>query len=290
MKTKSIALTDIESPNPNGLPRRDFFKLLGGGIFVFFTAWDPDELMKLQPQTRRELPTDYKAFLHVDEDGMVSGFTGKIEMGQGPITSLAQMLADEMDLSYDHVSMVMGDTDICPWDMGTFGSMTTRFFGPPFRAAAAEARGILLQLGSEQLGVPVSQLEVKEGVIYDRNNPDHKVTYGQLTKGKKIERFMDKKPPLKEYKDFKIVGRSHLRKDSHLKVTGGARYSGDFHPEGMLYARILRPPSHGAKFVSADTSAAEKIDGVKVVKNGDFVAVLHELKDIADEAIVKVKG
>ena len=74
------------------------------------------------------------------EDGRVTGFTGKVEYGQGVITSLAQMLAEELDVPLKSVDMVMGDTDLCPWDRGTFGSMTTRFFGPPFRAAAAEAR------------------------------------------------------------------------------------------------------------------------------------------------------
>jgi nicotinate dehydrogenase subunit B len=291
MKSQTIQQKKNESHQPNsGMQRRDFFKLLGGGIFIFFTTWDPFELMSLPPQTRRALPSDFNAFLQVDEEGTISGFTGKIEMGQGPVTSLAQMLADELDVRVDQVKMVMGDTDLCPWDMGTFGSMTTRFFGPAFRAAAAEARGILLQLGSEKLGVPVAQLEVKEGIIFDKTNNKNKLSYGQLAKGKKIERYMDKKPPLKEYKDFKIMGKSYLRQDAFLKVTGQAKYSGDFHPEGMLYARILRPPSHGAKLVSADTSAAEKIEGIKVVKDGDLVAVLNELPDKVDEAIVKVKG
>ena len=291
MKAKTLQQTERASrPSNSGLQRRDFFKLLGGGIFVFFTTWDPFELMSLPPQTRRALPTDFNAFLRVDEDGMVTGFTGKIEMGKGPITSLAQMLANELDVKFDHVNMVMGDTDLCPWDMGTFGSMTTRFFGPPFRAAAVEAKGILLQLASEKLAVPIEQLEAKEGIIIDKNNSKNSLSYGQIARGKKIERYMDKKPPLKDFKDFTIIGKSYLRKDAFLKVTGQAKYSGDFHPEGMLYARILRPPSHGAKLVSANTSAAEKLEGIKVVKDGDMVAVLHELPDKVDEAIVKVKG
>ena len=86
------------------------------------------------------MPTDFNAFLRIGEDGRVTCFTGKIEMGQGVITSLPQMLAEELDTPLDTVDIVMGDTDLCPWDMGTFGSMTTRMFGPALRAAAAEAK------------------------------------------------------------------------------------------------------------------------------------------------------
>ena len=227
MKTKTISGTGVPRPvfRPD-LSRRSFFKLFGGGIFIFFCTWDPLELLAQPGQPRRELPTDYNAFLHIDENGMVSGFTGKIEMGQGPITSLTQMLAEELDVAYDHVDMIMGDTDLCPWDMGTFGSLTTRSFGIPFRLAAAEARGILLQMGSERLGIPVSQLQVNDGVITDKQDPKKQVTYGQLAKGKKIEKYLDKKPDIKPFSEYKIVGKSYLRKDGMLKVTGQAKYSG----------------------------------------------------------------
>jgi nicotinate dehydrogenase subunit B len=291
MKTKDLSNTrNIFTPCRPGLSRRSFFKLFGGGIFIFFSTWDPAELLALQPSGRRTLPADFNAFLRIGEDGAVSGFTGKIEMGQGPITSLCQMLADELDVVYDKVKMVMGDTDQCPWDMGTFGSLTTRVFGPPFRAAAAEARSVLLQLGSEKLGVPVAQLEVKEGLITDTLDREKQVRYAELTRGKKIERYMDKKPPVKDFNDFKIMGKPYLRQDALLKVTGQAKYAGDFHIPGMLYARILRPPSHGARLVSAETSEAEKMEGVTVVRDNDLIAVLHEKPDKAAEALVKVKG
>jgi nicotinate dehydrogenase subunit B len=291
MKTKTLqkSMTDMPQILPD-LSRRNFFRLLGGGIFIYFSTWDPMELLAQTQQPGREIPSDYNAFLRIGEDGMVSGFTGKIEMGQGPITSLAQMLADELDVAYDKVEMIMGDTDLCPWDRGTFGSMTTRNFGVPFRAAAAEARAVLLKLGSEKLGVPITSLEVKEGVITDKNNSRNRVTYAQLASGKKIEQVMTTKPPVKDYKDFKIIGKPYTRKDGLLKVTGQAKYSGDFIMPGMLFARILRPPSHGAKLESADTSEAEKLPGIKVVRDDDLIAVLHELPDKANEAIKKVKG
>ena len=291
MKTKGIEKSiSVEATKPKAIKRRDFFKLLGAGLFIVFETWDPYELLALPAGQARELPSDYNAFLWIAEDGSVSCYTGKIEMGQGIITSLAQMMAEELDVAYEKVKMVMGDTDLCPWDMGTFGSRTTRFFGPPMRAAAAEARAVLLQLGAEHLKVPVLQLEVKNGIISDKTDSRKKVSYAQLVKGKKIEKHLDLKPKVKDYREFKIVGKPLLRSDSLLKVTGKAKFAGDILFPDTLYARVLRPPSHGAKLVSADTSEAEKMDGIKVVKEGDFIAVLHKKRDIADRAIVKVKA
>ena len=123
---------------------------MGGGIIIFFSAGDLTA-QERRPPGYQDLPTDFNAFLRIGADGRVTCFTGKIEMGQGIVTSLAQMLADELDVPLDAVDMAMGDTDLCPWDMGTFGSRTTRFFGPPLREAAAEARAILIQLASEHL-------------------------------------------------------------------------------------------------------------------------------------------
>ena len=96
----------------------------------------------------------------------------------------------------------MGDTDLCPYDQGTWGSMSTRIFGPRMRAAAAEARGVLVGMASAQMGVPASQLEVRDGIIVDTKNPVNKVTYGQLAKGKKIEKFLDDKPSPEDFKVY----------------------------------------------------------------------------------------
>jgi len=273
-----------------GIKRRNFVKLIGGGVFIFFNTWDHFGLLAMPGKKQEEAIPNFNAFLRIDENGMVNGYTGKIEMGQGPVTSLIQEMAEELDVPFDRVSLVMGDTDLCPWDDGTWGSTATRYFGQIFRAAAAEARAVLLQLASEKMKVPVSQLEVKDGVITDKKNKNNKVTYGQLAKGRKIEHVLSKKPSLKEPSAFNIMGKPHFRHDARLKVTGQARYSGDFHPEGMLHARIFRPPSHGAKLLSVNTSEAEKFPGARVIRDGDLIAVLHEHRDKADEAIIKIKG
>jgi nicotinate dehydrogenase subunit B len=273
-----------------GMKRRDFFKLLGGGIFIFFQPWDPSELFDFQTQQRRSLPTEFNAFLQIAEDGSVNCYTGKIEMGQGAIKSLAQIMAEEIEVPFERVKMVMGDTDLCPWDGGTSGSNTIRTFSPRMRVAAAEAKTVLLQLGSDYLHVPVSQLEVKDGIISDIKNNKSKVSYGELAKGKKIEKHLDGKPELKDYTKFKFVGKPYFHQDSRIKVTGEARYSADIQLPGLLHARILRPPSHGAKLLTADVSEAEKIKGIQVVRDGDFIAVLSDDRDKVDQAISKVKA
>ncbi len=274
-----------------GLPRRDFLKKLGGGIFLFFAPWPSLDLSELAAQqARRTLPKDYNAFLQITEDGMVNCYTGKIEMGQGAITSLPQMMADELNVPLEKIKMVMGDTDLCPWDAGTWGSQTTQTFGPAMRAAAAEARGVLVGLASQQLGIPAEQLDVKDGIITDTKNPKNKVSYGQLAKGKKLEKFLDVKPSVESFEKFTYVGKSYKHSDAVQKVTGAAKYSGDIKLPGMVYARILRPPSLGAKLSSVDWAEAEKIAGTKVVREGDLIAVLNENRDRADESLAKISA
>ena len=205
------------------------------------------------------------------------------------MTALAQLLAEELDVPYDSVDMVMGDTDRCPYDMGTFGSMCIRMLGPVVRAAGAEARAVLIQMAAEQFQAPPERLQAKAGVITDPLAPDKRVTYAQLVQGKRIERHIEK-VPLKPAAAFTIIGNSPQRKDALEKVTGKAKYAGDFVLPGMLHARVLRPPAHGATLKDVDTSAAEKVPGARVVREGDLIAVLHERPDLADQALGLIKA
>ena len=294
MKAEDYLAIDFKNDLPI-LPlgsRRDFLGGLGGGILILISAGD---FLEAQETVRQRggafgLPSDFNAFLRIDEDGRVTCFTGKIEMGQGPITSLPQMLAEELETPLDSVDLVMGDTSRCPWDMGTFGSMTTRVFGPALRAAAAEAKAVLLDLAAESLKVPQSQLAAKDGVIFDLKDNEHRVTYGQLAKGQKIERHLSGKPVLKARSQYRIVGKPLVRRDGLAKVTGNAQYSGDIRLPGMLYATVLCPPAHDAKLKSVDTSLAKGFPGVQVIQEGDLVAVLHELPDVAEAALDKIKA
>jgi nicotinate dehydrogenase subunit B len=281
---------EIEMPAET-LPvtRREFLAAGGAGLFVFFVpevVWSMQERERGTP--RPSYPADFNAYLRVGADGRVTCMVGKIEMGQGVMTSLAQMLAGDLDVRLDTVDMIMGDTDQCPWDMGTFGSLSTRMFGPVLRAAAAEARAVLLQLASERLEVPLDTLTAQDGMI--RSVAEHKqITYAQLVAGKRIERHIDK-TPVKLAAQIKIYGESPARKDATEKVTGKAKYAGDIRLPGMLQARILRPPAHGATLKDADVSAAEKRPGVTVIRDGDLIAVLHEHRDQAESALALIKA
>ncbi len=283
---------DAEVPPRVSVDRRQFFKILGGGIISFFSAGDPAESQegRRSPGRRQESTTDFNAFLRVGEDGRVTCFTGKIEMGQGIITSLAQMLAEELDVPLRSVDMVMGDTDLCPWDMGTFGSRSTKYFGPPLREAAAQARAVLIELAAGQLKLPADQLRVKEGVVFDPANPQKQISYARLAAGKAIEKSVEKRPPLKSPLAFTLSGKPAGRADALEKVTGNAKFAGDTRLPGMLYARILRPPAHGARLKKVDTSAAEKVKGVRIIREEDWVAVLHPYPDEAAAALNKIKA
>jgi isoquinoline 1-oxidoreductase len=186
--------------------------------------------------------------------------------------------------------MVMGDTALCPYDGGTFGSRSTKYFGPPLRQAAAEARGVLIQLASEKLGVPKEKLAIKEGTIFVNDGSKKRASFAELAKGEKIERHLEKKPPIKHYSKHTISGKPTDRMDSEQKVTGEAKFAIDVRLPGMLYAKILRPPAHGATLKSVDTSAAKKIPNIKVIHEGDMVAVLHQHPDVAENALNLIKA
>jgi isoquinoline 1-oxidoreductase len=278
--------TDIETPI--SINRREFLKRMGGGLIIILSL---SEFIEANADILqgRQMPEDLNVYLRIKEDGRVDCFTGKIEMGQGVITSLAQMLADELDVSLSSIDMIMGDTELCPWDMGTFGSMSTRFFGPPLRTAGAEARATLMQLASKELNTDVTLLTVNEGVVSVKNDKSKSITYAELTKGKKIVKAVQEKPPLKKPSEFKIIGKPVLKQDSFLKVTGKAIFAADVRLDGMLYASIIRPPVHGAEIGNIDTSEAESIEGVIMINEGDLLATLHPEKAVAEKASAKVK-
>ncbi|MEE4601779.1 MAG: molybdopterin cofactor-binding domain-containing protein [Desulfobacteraceae bacterium] len=277
------------------LSRRQFLKrmgLLGGGLIVYCAIGD----LTAQARAPREgflgsnVPTDFNAFLRIGIDNRVTCYVGKIEMGQGPITSFAQMLAEELDVAYESVDMVMGDTDRCPWDAGTWGSLSTRYYGIFVKEAAGEAKGVLKELAAERLICPVTRLVTENGLIFDRNRPMSRVTYGELTAGKIVERHLKDLPSLKPASEYTISGRSYLRRDAFEKVTGKARYTADIRLPGMVYARILRPPAHGAKRLRVDTSTAERMKDVQVIRDGDLIAVLHPHPDGAAKALDSIKA
>ncbi len=291
MKSQDIDNFYFDDVNSTKFPldRREFLKKLGGGIIIVF-ALSPLSCANGSKNDDQEEDTDFNAYLQVREDGKVDCFSGKIEMGQGINTSLAQVLADELEVKLELVNMIMGDTDLVPYDAGTWGSLTHRFHDPLIRAAAAEARIILIQLASEELGVPVDQLEASEGKVFVKNDKSKSIAYEDITRGKKIVKSLDEEPALKKPEDFDIIGKPHLRLDGIEKVTGRAKYSADIQPPGVLYAKVLRPPAHGADLVSLDTEKAKEMEGIKILQEDDFIVALHESPEMADNAIYEIEA
>jgi nicotinate dehydrogenase subunit B len=277
------------SSESHALGRRDFIKTLGGGIFILFTVADGPEL-EAQGRGGPSYPSDFNAYLRIAEDGKVTVYSGKIEMGQGVMTSLAQEAADELGVALESIEMIMGDTDLCPYDAGTYGSMSTRFFGPALRSAAAEAKAVLLDLAAEQLQTPKAKLSVQNGAVVVAGEKKARLTFGQLAKGQKITRKLEGKAITKSVAEFTVMGKSPRRLDAREKVTGKAQYAGDIRIPGMLYARIVRPPAHGAKLKSVDTAPAAKVPGVIVVNEGGLIAVLHQDPEVAAKALDAAKA
>ena len=178
MENKNNLFEEIfEEKKDCKISRRSFIKITGGGILLYFTIRNFPLFAQENRNQQHEMPSDFNAYLKIGIDGRITCYTGKIEMGQGVITSLAQMLADELDVAIESVDMVMGDTDLCPWDMGTFGSMSTPVFGTELRKAGAKARKVLLEMGAEFLKVPFENLEINNGIIFSKINNNLKISY-----------------------------------------------------------------------------------------------------------------
>jgi isoquinoline 1-oxidoreductase len=174
--------------------------------------------------------------------------------------------------------------------MGTFGSLSTRMFGPAVRAAAAQARLVLKDLAAQRFGVSRDALTVENGVVYVTTDRNRHVSYGELAKGQEITHTVDEKALLKAVAEFSVMGESPERLDGYEKVTGAAKFAGDIRIPGMLYARIVRPPAHGATLRSVDTSAAEAMSGVTVVNEDDLIAVLAPDPETAEKGLRAVKA
>lgn len=285
-KIDELYFSDVNEPIR--YDRREFLKKLGGGIIVVFCLGKLS-MLNGWSQNSKDEDLNFNAYLRVKEDGTVNCYTGKIEMGQGIITSLAMVLAEELEVSLDSVNMVMGDTDLCPYDAGTWGSLTTRFADPVIRSAAAEAREILIDLAAKELNVDEENLVVDNGTVFVQGNTSKSVSYAELTKGKKIVQNLKNKPAIKKSKDFKIIGNPVISSDAIAKVTGKAQYSGDIKLTGMVYAVAVRPTVFGSKKVSVNSSGLNDFDGVELIEDDDLVAVIHTDPEVAKKAARKVK-
>jgi nicotinate dehydrogenase subunit B len=258
------------------LRRRDFFKLMGAGIAVFTVAADAvtaQESGGTRHQNRdQDQPKDISSWLHINDDGGVTVFTGKVEVGQNTRTTLAQSVADELRVPLSSIRMVMGDTALTPFDMGTFGSRSTPYMSPQLRRAASAARDLLLAQAATEWKTSADKLVASDGKI---TNPASgaTLTYAQLAQGKTLAHDLPEADPITPPAEWTVAGKSTPKLDARAFVTGQHKYTPDLRPSGLLYGKVLRPPSFGATLVSADLTAAQAMPGVVVVRDTDFVAV-----------------
>lgn len=273
------------------LGRRDFVKLVGGGVVVF--ALVPRSLA--QESGRRffrveeRLPENIGAWLHIGENGAVTVFTGKAEMGQNIRTSLSEAVAQELYVKVASVRMVMGDTKLTPFDMGTFGSRTTPTMNKRLRRVAAAAHDLLIQLAAKKWNVAPSELVAEDGRIRERNG-SRTVEYAELAKGQTLAKAIVENDPLTPASEWTIDGTSVPKINGREFVTGEHRYPSDISRPGMLFGKIVRPAAFGAKLVSFDDSKARAMPGVVVVHDGDFVGVAAPSEFEAVKAAAAIKA
>jgi len=274
------------------LGRRDFFKIFGAGMAVFAVAKNVSAMQETAPGPHgyhpEELPKEIGAWLHIGEDGTVTGFAGKAEIGQNVRTSLAQTIADELGVAFASVRMVLADTALTPFDAGTFGSRTTPTITPQLRKVAAAARDLLVAKAAKQWNVPAEKLVAGDGKVSDPAS-GKSLRYAELAREDIGAQKPPAEDPIKSASQWTVAGKPVPKVDAREFVTGGHRYSTDLRPEGMLYGKTLRPPSFGATLISYDDSAAKALKDVVLVRDGNFVGAAAATVAAAETALASLR-
>jgi len=249
--------------------QRPYFDRFGNGLVVVLAAQGPGP-----SGWGAGGPPHGGAWIHIGEDGKARAFTGKVEVGQGTRTALSLVVADELRLPLSAVELTMGDTDVCPWDMGTFGSRSMPDAAQHLRLTGTAARDVLLRLAADHLGVGPGEVELVDGRARPRGKPaSSAVAYGEVVKGL---RRIDLVPPNTQPEPpsrWTVAGHPSPDVGSRDVVTGARRYTSDLHLPGMLHGKVLFPPTSGAKLRQVDLGPARAIPGVVAVHEGELVAV-----------------
>jgi len=268
------------------LDRRDFMRAVGSGLVVVAT------LPRLAGQESgrgiqgRGETADLAAWLHIDERGQVTVYTGKVEIGQNIRTSLAQTVADELRVPVSSIQMVMADTDLVPFDAGTFGSMSTPRMGRQLSRAAAVAREMLIDTAAADLQADRAALTARDGHVAAASGKS--IAYGDLTKGRKLSGSVSGEPPVTPADKWTMRGKPEKKIDGRAFVTGAHQFASDIVRPNMLIGRMVRPDSPGAALDALDTARAAGIPGVSIVRDGDFVGVVAPNERVAKKATVLI--
>jgi len=269
--------------------RRDFFKFLGAGVLVFSvlkeSAW-PQESGSAGRRRGNSLPREIDAWLHIGENDKVTVYTGKVEVGQNIRTSLSQGVAEELQLPLEKIELVMGDTQLTPFDMGTFGSRTTPTMNLQLRRVAAAARDLLVDLASAQWQTERQHLVTIDGKVMDPKS-GRSAEYAALVKGQQLAQSIPAEDPLTPTASWTVLGRSPHKVAGIEFVTGKHRYPSDQKLPDMWYGKILRPPSFGATLLSVDSKKAEQM-GAIAVHDGNFIGVAAPSSGLAAAAMAAI--
>jgi isoquinoline 1-oxidoreductase len=271
------------------LDRRDFFKFLGAGLVVVSVLKTPTVAQESGGGRQRRaesLPKEIDAWLHIGDTGKVTVYTGKVEVGQNIRTSLTQAVSEELHVPLDSIELVMGDTQLTPFDMGTFGSRTTPTMNLQLRRVASAARDVLVGLAATQWKTDPQHLVVVDGKITDPHS-NRSVEYAALMKGQQLTETLPEQDPLIPATDWRVAGQSTPKVDGRDFVTGKHRYPSDQKLPDMLYGKVLRPAAFDATLSSLDTQKAERM-GATVVHDGNFVGVAAPSSAAAEAALAAI--
>ena len=264
--------------------RRDLFKFMGAGLIVGICAPSLAQESGRPASDSEAPPKELESWLHIAADGKVTVFTGKVEMGQNIRTSLAQQVAEELRTSLASITLVMGDTELTPFDLGTFGSRTTPQMGSQLRKVAAAARELLLDMAAQHWHLDRSLLVAENGSIGNSRSSE-KISYGELTGGQKIVKVIAADATTTAPAQWRVAGTPVSKVDGRAFVTGSHQYTSDIARPGMLHGKVLRPNAFNATLASLDSASAEKLPNVKVVHDGNFVGVAAPSPEAADNAL-----
>jgi nicotinate dehydrogenase subunit B len=274
------------------LPRRDFLKVLtamGGGLLVVASLPEVGEAQQGESGRggQAQASGDLASWIHIGADGRVTVYTGKVEIGQNIRTSLAQTVGDELRVPLASITMVMADTELTPFDQGTFGSMTTPRMAPVLARAAATAREMLLDEAASRWQVDRTTLSARDGRVTGGNRA---LTYGELMNGRALQGVVPANAGEKETPRDKWTLRSTPAKkvDARAFVTGKHAFTPDIVRPNMQIGRIVRPPAYGATPRSVDDAKARAMAGVTVVRDGNFIGVVAPSDRVAKQAAAAI--